>query len=245
MAASKPTSWLSQGAHFVRLTQAEFRGLRRRSGFFSSRGRTLAPAPLLQGFCGRAFGVRQDLTGGEALASYRSLYLAPGTPHAAPKCLSGSTSYLQVWASIPRYRDFTLAKCRSLGFASATADCTPYSGSLSLRLPASSRLTSPATATRRFIMQKARRHTHKRAPTACRRMVSGSVSLPSTGCFPPFPHGTCSLSVSREYLALPDGPGGFAQGFSCPALLREPLRQHRRRVRGFHPLWPDVPVRSA
>ena len=121
----------------------------------------------------------------------------------------------------------------------------PSSGSLSLRLPASSRLTSPATATRRFIMQKARRHTHMRAPTACRRMVSGSVSLPSTGCFPPFPHGTCSLSVSREYLALPDGPGGFAQGFSCPALLREPLRQHRRRVRGFHPLWPDVPVRSA
>ena len=152
---------------------------------------------------------------------------------------------LSVRASIPCYRDFTLAKCRSLGFASATADCTPYSGSLSLRLPASSRLTSPATATRRFIMQKARRHTHKRAPTACRRMVSGSVSLPSTGCFPPFPHGTCSLSVSREYLALPDGPGGFAQGFSCPALLREPLRQHRRRVRGFHPLWPDVPVRSA
>ena len=152
---------------------------------------------------------------------------------------------LSVRASIPRYRDFTLAKCRSLGFASATADYAPSSGSLSLRLPASSRLTSPATATRRFIMQKARRHTHMRAPTACRRMVSGSLSLPSTGCFPPFPHGTCSLSVSREYLALPDGPGGFAQGFSCPALLREPLRQHRRRVRGFHPLWPDVPVRSA
>ena len=112
-------------------------------------------------------------------------------------------------------------------------------------LQARSHCASPATATRRFIMQKARRHTHMRAPTACRRMVSGSLSLPSTGCFPPFPHGTCSLSVSREYLALPDGPGGFAQGFSCPALLREPLRQHRRRVRGFHPLWPDVPVRSA
>ncbi len=44
----------------------------------------------------QAFGVYQDLIGGEALASYRSLYLSRGTPHAAPKCISGSTSYLQV-----------------------------------------------------------------------------------------------------------------------------------------------------
>ena len=61
---------------------------------------------------------------------------------------------------MPCYRDFTLAVCRSLGFASATADSTPSSGSLSLRLRASWRLTSPATATRRLIMQKARRHRH-------------------------------------------------------------------------------------
>ena len=44
----------------------------------------------------RAFGVCQDLIGGEALASYQSLYLTSGTPQAAPKCLSGSTSYLRV-----------------------------------------------------------------------------------------------------------------------------------------------------
>ena len=43
-----------------------------------------------------AFGVRQDLIGGEALASSRSLYLMRGTPQAAPKCFSGSTSYLRV-----------------------------------------------------------------------------------------------------------------------------------------------------
>ena len=51
-------------------------------------------------------------------------------------------------------------------------------------------------------------------------MVSGSVSLPCSGFFSPFPHGTGPLSVSQEYLALPDGPGGFIQGFTCPALLR-------------------------
>src|ERR1700748_3532993 len=61
-------------------------------------------------------------------------------------------------------------------------------------------------------------------PTACKHTVSGSISLPSQGCFSPFPHGTGSLSVRRLYLALRDGPRGFRQGFTCPALLRYPLR---------------------
>ena len=43
-----------------------------------------------------AFGVCQDLIGGEALASYQSLYLRQSLNEAAPKCFSGSTSYLQV-----------------------------------------------------------------------------------------------------------------------------------------------------
>ncbi len=67
-------------------------------------------------------------------------------------------------------------------------------------------------------MQKARRHHPLRmAPTDCKRTVSGTISLPCSGCFSPFPHGTGSLSVSQEYLALPDGPGRFRQDFSCPA----------------------------
>ena len=118
---------------------------------------------------------------------------------------------------------------------------TPSSGSLALRILRSCGLASPATATRRFIMQKARRHGTNAAPTACRRMVSGTISLPSSGCFSPFPHGTGALSVSREYLALPDGPGGFTQDFSCPALLRMPAPAPRLRVRGSHPLRRAVP----
>jgi hypothetical protein len=43
---------------------------------------------------------------------------------------------------------------------------------------------------------------------------------PLRGFFSPFPHGTRSLSVTIEYLALEDGPPSFRQGFSCPALLR-------------------------
>ena len=54
-------------------------------------------------------------------------------------------------------------------------------------------------------------------------MVSGSLSLPYSGFFSPFPHGTSSLSVSQEYLALTDGPAKFTQGYTCPALLRIPL----------------------
>jgi hypothetical protein len=59
----------------------------------------------------------------------------------------------------------------------------------------------------------------KAPPTACRRPVSGTVSLPSSGCFSPFPHGTGSLSVSKEYLAFGGGPPIFRQDFTCPALL--------------------------
>ena len=104
---------------------------------------------------------------------------------------------LSVRTSIPCYRDFILDMCRSLGFASAPSDSIPpVSDSLSLRLGASWPLTLPEMATRRFIMQKARRHP-KGAPTACRRMVSGTLSLPYSGCFSPFPHGTGSLSVSH------------------------------------------------
>ena len=99
--------------------------------------------------------------------------------------------------------------------------------------------------TRRFIMQKARRHRIFSAPTACRRMVSGSLSLSSSECFSPFLHSTGSLSVSWEYLALPDGPGGFAQDSSCPALLRIPLSHIMLRIQVFHLLWMNFPDHSA
>ena len=50
-------------------------------------------------------------------------------------------------------------------------------------------------------------------------MVSGSISLRSLRFFSPFPHGTCSLSVGKEYLAFEGGPPIFRQDFTCPALL--------------------------
>ena len=59
-------------------------------------GMDLSTHALTPGEYAAAFGVCQDLIGGEALASYQSLYLRRSFPEAAPKYISGSTSYLQV-----------------------------------------------------------------------------------------------------------------------------------------------------
>ena len=82
-------------------------------------------------------------------------------------------------------------------------------------------------------------------PTACRHTVSGTISLPSQGFFSPFPHGTGSLSVAREYLALRHGRRRFPRDFSCPVVLRNLSKEPAHfRLRGSHPLWPIVPDRS-
>src|SRR3712207_6226931 len=65
------------------------------------------------------------------------------------------------------------------------------------------------------------------APTVCKHPVSGTVSLPSSGCFSPFPHGTSSLSVAEEYLGLEGGPPMFRQDCTCPALLESSLADTR------------------
>ena len=69
---------------------------------------------------------------------------------------------------------------------------------------------------------------------------------PLPGFFSPFPHGTGSLSVEYEYLALEDGPPIFRQDFTCPALLVAALVPPTScRIRGCHPLRPPFPERSA
>jgi hypothetical protein len=88
-------------------------------------------------------------------------------------------------------------------------------------------------------MQKARRH--PKAPTACKHTVSGTISLLCSRFFSPFLHSTCTLSVFKKYLALPDGSGRFRQDLTCPALLRIPLRILNLRVRGYHPLRHNFP----
>ena len=93
------------------------------------------------------------------------------------------------------YPCFSLPKDSSPGFASAACDSLAI---LKARFRCGSfpNLTSPHTATRWLILQKARRHTAMRAPTACRRTVSGTVSLPSRGAF------HLSLTVLVRYRSL-------------------------------------------
>ncbi len=71
-------------------------------------------------------------------------------------------------------------------------------------------------------------------------MVSGSISLRYSRFFSPFPHGTGSLSVSQEYLALADGPARFRQGFTCPALLRVLLWISSLTCTGLSPCIADL-----
>jgi|MEHZ01.6.fsa_nt_MEHZ011656338.1_1 hypothetical protein len=86
---------------------------------------------------------------------------------------------------------------------------------------------------------------NKSAPTACTHTVSGSISLPSPGFFSPFPHGTSSLSVSWEYLALEDGPPVFSQSFTCSDLLVANLVLSKCfRIQGYHLLLLAFPGHS-
>ena len=71
--------------------------------------------------------------------------------------------------------------------------------------------------------------------------VSGSISSPP-GVLSPFPHGTGSLSVDDEYLALEDGPPSSDWGFHVSRLLVVCLVPPTSfRIRGYHPLWPTFP----
>ena len=92
-------------------------------------------------------------------------------------------------------------------------------------------LTLLHTITHRLIMQKAR--CQARRPSNCLYAQGFRYYFtPRQGCFSPFPHGTGSLSVVVGYLALADGPAGFPQDFSCPAVLGMTLGRLNRFAYG-------------
>jgi hypothetical protein len=80
------------------------------------------------------------------------------------------------------------------------------------------------------------------ALTPCRHTVSGSVSLRSQRFFSPFPHGTGSLSVANEYLALRRGRRGFMRSFTCSALLRNSPGPLWISVTGVSPSMPELSI---
>ena len=85
-----------------------------------------------------------------------------------------------------------------------------------------------------------------REPLAdCRQTVSGTLSLPSPGCFSPFPHGTRSLSVARRiepWTVVGPGSRGVSR---VPRYSRTGAKEAGAdRLRGCHPLRRAVPGAS-
>jgi len=102
-------------------------------------------------------------------------------------------------------------------------------------------LTGPRRVTRRVILQKARRHLNKEASTAWKQTISGSISLPSPGCFSPFPHGTVryrSTSVCSLGRWSPQVPTGF---FVPGGTQEQEAGAKRSPQPGSHGLWRRVP----
>ena len=129
-----------------------------------------------------------------------------------PTCVRPSTG------SYPR---FSLPTDSSPGFASATRDSSRpvkarfRSGSLSVNLAPRQRLAGSFY----------KRHAVTTESCSDCSWAHGFryCFTPLPGCFSPFPHGTGSLSVIGECLALEGGPPRFIPGFTCPALLGIPL----------------------
>ena len=155
---------------------------------------------------------------------------------ASPKAISRRTSYLRVRLEFLPYphliatlfngcafgppRDFTPA-------SSWTWVDHPVSGLPVLTLalfrlgfpaaPRLDRLTLPAPATRRTVLQKVR-------GCACALPQLVNIGFQVLFHSPPgvlftFPSRYYTLSVTRSYLALGDGPPAFTPDFSCPVLL--------------------------
>ena len=142
------------------------------------------------------------------------------------------------------YRSFILTKGRSQSFASTPTDYTPYSDSLSLRLPPLTGLTLPGRVTRRLIMQKARRHFIDEAPTACRRMVSGSLFTLLFGVLFTFPSQYWFTIGLSGVFSLTGWCRQIQTGRLRPRPTQDTTSPPCLPLRGYHPLWPGFPPGS-
>ena len=141
---------------------------------------------------------------------------------------TGHPPGFQPWwvrSSTRSYLRFNLPMARSLRFGSRACDSNALFRLAFATAPPHG-LTSPHTITRRLILQKARSHiTNKASLVTLLRLVGTRFQVlfhsPPAVLFT-FPSRYCPLSVTREYLGLPGGPGRFTQDFSGPVLLGIP-----------------------
>ena len=138
---------------------------------------------------------------------------------------TGHPPGFQPWwvrSSTRSYPRFNLPMARSLRFGSRACDSYALFG-LAFATATPHGLTSPHTANSQAHSSKGTQSHHTPEGVTLLRLVSTRFQVlfhdPSPGCFSPFPHGTCSLSVTREYLGLGGGPPRFTRDFSGPVLL--------------------------
>ena len=181
---------------------------------------------------------------------------------ASPKAISRRTSYLRVRLEFLPYPHLIPTLFNGCGFGPPlplTAASTwtwidhPVSGLLLLTLallrlgfptaPHLKCLTLPVSVTRRTVLQKVRGRTYKVLPQLVDTGFQVLFHSPPGVLFT-FPSQYYALSVTKKYLALRGGPRSFRQGFSCLVLLWILLDDLGFRIRGFHSLRPDFPVRS-
>ena len=130
------------------------------------------------------------------------------------------TCALPIWvrSSIAFYGNFNLDMDRSPGFGSTPTD---YFALFRLGFPSApglQPLTSPASVTRRTVLQKVRGSSYKDVPQLVNIWFQVLFHSPPGVLFT-VPSQYYALSVTKEYLALEGGPSDFPQGFSCLAVL--------------------------
>ncbi len=160
--------------------------------------------PLSQPAPKQCFTPKPSITNRCASTHFEEIQLAPSSTGISPLTTAHPPifQHRSVRSSTWCYPRFILAMVRSLGFGSIESDIALFR--LAFALAPVDTLTSPLPISRRLILQQARGHS--KAPTDCQLTVSCSISLPCRGSVSPFPHGTGSLSVIQEYLALRGGP---------------------------------------
>src|ERR1700751_868717 len=149
---------------------------------------------------------------------------------------TGHPPGFQPWwvrASTRSYPRFTLPMRRSPRFGSTARDSDALFR-LAFATATPHGLTSPRTATRRLILQKARGHP-ERLPRLVGTRFQALFHDSSPECFSSFPHGTSSLSVTREYLGLASGLARFTRDFTGPVLLGKTLRSRQGCAYGAVP----------
>ena len=107
----------------------------------------------------------------------------------------------------------------SPGFGSTPSDEIAHFVLAFAMAPAVTALTKPLRSNSLVRSTKSTPSPHKEAPTRCKQIISGSISLPSRGSF------HLSLTVLSAIglcvcLALDGGPPRFRPGYTCPTLLR-------------------------